>query len=304
MTDDAEGEAETPEFNRRDFDLNHVYPLHREFPVEFGKICKLKPLQQWIKTNSKDELQIKLGEIIYAYRNRYLDSADERLALVGENVPACQRPALKKTANDELPYFNRIYEAVQELRAAVNALKNATDRLVYVDLDHFRQISRIARSLPNSTVQELDPYNVQVRLREISTYVAILAVSIQLGTGTSLAPPRKGRPGNLHLWPATALIELWEELSGAAAVYPRGSALGKDHQVELTQPSTEFVRLALKMIDPPRMTDPTSAAARTIPAIRGALQLRKDLQRSESTLESMLEELVASAVTNAENDAN
>jgi hypothetical protein len=44
-------------------------------------------------------------------------------------------------------------------------------------------------------------------------------------------------------------MDLWERLTGAEIVTPKGVAIGKN-KPEATQPSTEFVRLGLKMIDP------------------------------------------------------
>ena len=65
-----------------------------------------------------------------------------------------------------------------------------------------------------------------------------------------LGPQRKGRPPVPYVLAAYELIELWEALTGRKAVYPKGSAKGEDDECEAVQPSTEFIRLALKMIDP------------------------------------------------------
>ena len=62
----------------------------------------------------------------------------------------------------------------------------------------------------------------------------------------------QGRPRVQYIPATLDLIGLWEALTGRKAVYPKGSAKGKDsqHDYEAVQPSTEFIRLALKMIDP------------------------------------------------------
>src|SRR4051812_35134660 len=114
---------------RRKFDLECAYPLHKDYPAEFEKVCQLEPLRPSIDAVGKDELQIQLGEIVYLHRRRYSDAAYQDALARGETVPTPWRLGRSSKRNkpaDELPYFNRIYETLKELHNALGAVQNAS----------------------------------------------------------------------------------------------------------------------------------------------------------------------------------
>jgi hypothetical protein len=67
-------------------------------------------------------------------------------------------------------------------------------------------------------------------------------------------------------------MDLWERLTGKKIVTPKDHAPGKRSKAEAAQPSTEFVRLGLKMIDP-KIT-----VANTITLIKRALKEKRESQ--------------------------
>ena len=256
------------------FQLEHVYPLGRDFPLEFAAIGRLKPVMQWVGDKSKDKLQLQLGAIVYLHRRRYGDDAYNGLAKQNYPVPpisARPRSSKKKLPTLELPYFELIREALAGLQDAVGSLENAANRLKFVDMPHWETISIVAKSIPSLEVEDFDALNVHRRLAGLMNFLAGLSISIQLGTGVTTSRKGKGRPGDNYLWAAMDLVELWKVISGKSVTTPRGTANAKNDQKEFTQPSTEFVRLALKMIDP-HVTN-----SEVVTAIRGALLVQKKM---------------------------
>jgi hypothetical protein len=78
---------------------------------------------------------------------------------------------------------------------------------------------------------------------------------LKAGLRVARSPESRGegrtRPRLPYLMPMVELLRLWTVLTQKKVVTPRGTAIAKNAAVvEAIQPSTEFVRLALRMIDP------------------------------------------------------
>ncbi len=69
------------------------------------------------------------------------------------------------------------------------------------------------------------------------------------------------------------LIDAWEDLTGENAVTPKGTAPGKDREQQASQPSTEFIRLCLKMINP------KIKLSEAMTSIKNALSLRDHVDK-------------------------
>lgn len=86
------------------------------------------------------------------------------------------------------------------------------------------------------------------------------------------------RPPAPYLLPTLRLIEEWHALTGSRAYSPkqtsRAHRRGWDHKAD--QPSTEFVRLALLLID--RHLAAPDSAKRAVTAIRNALKAQGDMR--------------------------
>lgn len=282
-SDEFDGSA-APPIDRREFELKHAYPLDREFPDVFKKICGLPPLRNWIEMNGRDELQIRLGKLIYVHRNRYADMAYDRLAAHGSDVPIRFRKPKKfkrdnKTPTDEVPYFNRIYEAVAAMQDALVALNLVAERLPFVDITHIEEISELAEAISEGRVQGLDAWNLHVRLRELMGFLAVLTESTQLATGVSLARKRRGQHGSYFIWSTSALVGLWEDLSGSTVRIPKSTDKGIGTAEEFVYPSAEFVRLGLTLIHP------TITGSAVIGALRNHKRVRKGLPSIAATQE-------------------
>ena len=63
-------------------------------------------------------------------------------------------------------------------------------------------------------------------------------------------------------------MEIWERYTKSPVVAPKGGAKGKKGAKEASQPSTEFVRLCLKMIDPKVTVANTHTSIKNVLAVR------------------------------------
>src|SRR6185503_16435053 len=138
--------------------------------------------------------------------------------------------------------------------------------------------------------QQLEIGNVSSFLRMLNDFKALmltLHAAIILGTGISGVSKGKGRPPSPYVEPALELIQVWESLT--ATRYAEDSPLwlmkrvptpkkleisepkGKDQKYLTKQPSTEFILIALRMIDP-KIKD-----AEVFTAIKKALAERDEL---------------------------
>lgn len=264
----------------RKFKLQYAYPLPRDFEEEFEKVCLLKAIKDWLDEYGRDELQIRLGEIVYAYRGRLNDTVYKQLVQQGA-IPQFRADA---GSDIESNYFSRIKECIRASEGALKDVETIIKTFALIDIKHIEQIRNVAHRLPYRTLSNVLDIDLLKYLSDVRRVLAVLTFSLQAATGITTQPRGKGAPGWKHFLPASELVMLWEEITGTKVVTPRGGATGKMGKLESDQPSTEFVRLGLRMIDP------KASLANAMTAIRSVMQVR---QRNESpSLEGVLSELV------------
>ena len=262
----------------RQFDLQYVYTLDRDFPAEFEAISQLEPLKRWIDKNGIDELRIRLGETISVYCSRYKDRTYNALARQTSVPPiAPARSSKSKPPSTELPYYKRISEICGALEQALTSLQAAAERFQFIDLTHMEHLVTVASSIPKNPISLENPWG---QLHQTIHYLAAMITALQLGTGVIASPRRKGRPSAGYVWPALELADLWAEFSGIPIKTPRQAVLGKKGHKEFAEHSSQFVHLGLKMIDP------NILESEVVTAIRNALALQKQIDGIFDTITS------------------
>ncbi len=99
--------------------------------------------------------------------------------------------------------------------------------------------------------------------------LSFFRLALQFATYFEAKPEGRSRPPLPYFVPTVQFMDMWERHTQTKVVAPKGVATGKRNSEEATQPSTEFVRLGLKMIDP------NISAANTMTLMKRALADRK-----------------------------
>lgn len=90
---------------------------------------------------------------------------------------------------------------------------------------------------------------IQEHLEQAKLAVIYFQIALTLETRFEVKPEGRSRPRLPYYVPAAQLMHLWEEYTHTKVVTPKGAAKGRE-STEAAQPSTEFVRIGLTMIDP------------------------------------------------------
>jgi hypothetical protein len=231
--------------HRRQFLLTHAYHPAKDFPKEFAEIEKLLKAAHAIITY--DDLRYELGEIVYGYRNRM------------------QKP----------DYPSMLARCDLQLGQTADSLDRIVDDLCKVDLMHANLLMEVVALLPFDKHALI---GFQEELRELalaSTRLRRLKIGLQIATANERRRPGRARPKLPYVAPTLELVELWQKLTAAKVVWPRGK-----HEDVAIQRSTEFIRLGLQMIDP-KVT-----VSNAITSIKNALKLNREQVVSESELSS------------------
>lgn len=199
-----------------------AFDLGRDFPEEYPAIraifLKVAP---WAIVEGNDQLRDELADFVYGYsRNR-------------------PRSEYRKQATE---LEDKVKELIDNLESVLQKIQN---------LDaHYNR--RIVEFMTKSQLADDVNYNLGHVLKDLEkaqTVASYFRIAIQMAGYFEVKPRGRSRPPLLQFVPAVRMMDLWERLTGTAIVTPKGVAAGKNIR-EATQPSTEFVRLALKMIDP------------------------------------------------------
>jgi hypothetical protein len=245
---------------RGDQESNYTFSdqLSVEFPSEFNRICKLiqdamtneaPPAMDDLKT-----IQLNLSLIVYRHRNRH--SRNSR-------------------------YLDRIHRGIQSAEAAADHLDKIVDLLINLDAaqrDVFMYtVNKLSLGRYADTIEDFVRHVLEAQLT-----MRLFSRTLHISTSEPFEPRRKGRPRVQYVSAAFDLIRLWESLTCQRAVYPKGSAEGEGGEYEAVQPSTEFIRLALKMIDP----DITNA--QVITCLKYAFEINKRVKDNPYTREYLI----------------
>jgi hypothetical protein len=220
------------------------------FPEEVKQICELAPVR--LRPEIADDLLFRLSEIVHFERIRAKPEYVENIRVI------------VKTATE-------VADKVQEI----------AERTCKLDVEHLLTFWSIA--------EQLSPYfegktadDVFQGLVDLRILLSAVGVAAQFATATSIASS-KGRPHSPYIRAAMALIDAWE--SATAEQLQEDSPLwlmkrvptpkrldekGSNKVLNTKQPSTEFVWISLRLINP-RIKE-----AEVFTAIKGALKVRDE----------------------------
>jgi hypothetical protein len=225
--------------------------LRAEFPQEIEQICNLPPLRS--KQRLIDDFLLKVGDIIYQSQRR-LDSE----------------------------HINRVLQSIRSSNAAAADIQKVMEGLAKLDIEQLETVLLIAGEvLPKPFFEKQDLEGFFRLLDDFGALMLTLYAAIRLGTGISDEPRGRGRPSSRYVLPALELIDAWESVTSERLTddspvwflkrVPTPKRLEtdvKDRKFDTKQPSTKFVWIALRMIDP-KIKD-----AEVFTAVKRALALR------------------------------
>jgi hypothetical protein len=218
--------------------------LRADFSQEVEQICNLRHLQS--NPYLVDDLLLELGKIVFFGRRR-LDKQ----------------------------HVDRVLQSIRSSNDAAANIEQIMDGLAKMDIEQLQTVLFIARRVFPRPFEKRDLGGVFRLLDELQALMLTLHAAIKLGTGISDIPKGKGRPSSPYVRPALELIEAWESITTIKRV-PTPKKLdvsgpkSKDDEIPTKQPSTEFILIALRMINP-KIKD-----AEVFTAIKKALALRDE----------------------------
>jgi hypothetical protein len=225
------------------------YPLAKDFPDEWKEIRTLphiKPSPSGDDGVEEDFLTIRLGEVVYNYRNRLAGGL----------------------------YEEDIEECLRQMDVASGAIGVIADKLAKLDTEHRETliwvVSQYIRDHHLADFEQLLSKLSQIKLN-IDWYNGALTVT----TGVKLWKENLGRKFSQYVLATVQLIDVWQDLTGRKVSSPKAERPDKKKKkgpAATTQASTQFIYLALKMIDS-KATFPNAVSN-----IRRAVELRSKLK--------------------------
>ena len=232
--------------------LERASKFHVDFPAEFPKIKQLVKKHSIEEFRDDDEaleglIRHRLGRIVYGMTRRYRDPEYTK------NISY-----LKKLTADVAINLDKLAESMLRLDDIhTEDFGNAIAAYEKLKLEVF-----VSKNRGNDMFSE-----VLLEIESMSRKAQLIAIGVRGITAPESKSEGRSRPRLPYLRPTTLLMKEWEALTGKGVVAPKGITEG-----EADQPSTEFIRLALKMIDP-KVT-----AANTITSIKTALATNKKIK--------------------------
>jgi hypothetical protein len=221
-------DASTPE-KYREFVLKHEYLFDGSFAEPFEKIKALPGIKPWKDYDGvpEDELRFELGEIIYLYHRRH------------------------KT----ITYVDNVMQLMNAADSAGPLMEELATRMLMLDHEHFALLSKVLSELVSGDVMQKIRFtggsaaNELMVFAELGGYLMeVLYFALVVATGVNPKLPRgRGQPESKYVVETLRLLNLWAHITGQSPVTPRGRVA--KNKEESHQPSVEFIRLCLKMID-------------------------------------------------------
>jgi hypothetical protein len=181
------------------------------------------------KEVSDDDLKFTIGGVIYSGKRLYRDK----------------------------PYKKSLIDVIRDAYAAESLIGESYDQMQLIDddylegcLDHVEfslsgEDTKNFRAIPSS-----DEGRVPMLMRFTKLAMQGLSRILSDITGNPEKGKARSRPPIPYVTETERLMDVWHDLTGEDALFPKGRAPGAKGKWVSTQPSTEFVRLCLKMIDP------------------------------------------------------
>jgi hypothetical protein len=225
--------------------------LITDFPKELHAICCLVPLRS---SANLIPFLTQLTAIIYLFRAKY------------ESVPVA-----KKVGRELEKGAGNLERAIQDFR-----------RMNYFVLG--AALPEVSEKSPR--LKGLDATQVLELLDEYQVFLNALNDAVRTTADVALVPRKRGDKTAYHFVPTLPLMELWESIlatqqdraarrQGRGVPTPKRVTEVAQSKNKLTfiskQPSTEFIRIALRMIDP------TITDAQVFTAIKVARSKRNSL---------------------------
>jgi hypothetical protein len=222
-----------------------------KFPQEIEQICSLAPLRG--RPHLLDDFLLTVDEIVGLAQRRLNKDQVERIV---------QSIRSSKDAADEIA-------AIMEALGKVDGVQLET------------VLSIASEVFPRPFFKNQDLPGFSRLLQDFRTLLLTLHAAIQFGTGITDKPISRGRPPSPYVRQALELIEAWENVTAEQFAEDSPLWLRKrvptpkrektdDGKIVIKQPSTEFIGIALRMIDP-KIKD-----AQVFTAIKNALGLRDE----------------------------
>jgi hypothetical protein len=201
--------------------LEHEYLFDLDFPEEYQKAKVL--IRKYNDAISDDDFRFMLGEIVYLHRKRHTPD-----------------------------YRTRIDKAINNAELTSNLIEGIWEDILRSDHDYRDIVLTFARCLASPktigrasqllTGQEGEELEL---LQIAGGIVHLFQTALTLAKTNIRGDPSPTRPKTPYALEASKLLDLWFFCTKEEAVYPKGVPGEKISK----QPSTEFIRLVIKMID-------------------------------------------------------
>ena len=195
--------------------LEKVFRFTDDHPEEYEAVRKLVA-KATDNQFPEDELHYQLGVVVYSHR---LD-----------------------TRGNYLYRANSIIAKIDNLEITLLGLEHDLSQM---DGIHASRASKFFGA--NYPHLHLTP--IRESLPPLRNSMIALREGVRAAIETEKRPSGRSRPQLPNLAPTAELADAWERLTGLPILAPKGTAPSRKSK-EATQPSTEFIRLGLKMIDP------------------------------------------------------
>jgi len=157
----------------------------------------------------------------------------------------------------------------EQLGDAVQLLEEICNTLHRLDIGY---IDFLLTALSLHPLEENEEISFANELDQIQlTRARLLRLKFGLigATGAERKAEGRSRPRLPFLIPTLELMELWESITEQKVVSPKGMSASKSG-AEAVQPSTEFIRLGLTMIEP------TVTLSNVFTSIKNAIKFRRE----------------------------
>jgi hypothetical protein len=201
--------------------LEHEYLFDRDFPEEYQKAKAL--IHKYNDSIPDDDFRFMLGEIIYLHRKRHTPD-----------------------------YRTRVDKAINNSKLASNLISQIWEDILKSDHDYREIVLTFARCLASAkTIGRASHLLTEQKGEELELLQIAGGIVHLFQMALTLAKTKIGgdhsptRPKTPYTSEASKLLDLWFFCTREEAVYPKGVP-GEEIS---KQPSTEFVRLGITMID-------------------------------------------------------